>query len=437
MDPRPDAAGTTATSEQLDAAARSVLPGGVSHNVRAADPYPLYIQRSEGQHLVDADGNRYVDFWNDHGASLLGHAPPSVVEAVREQARDGLHYGAVNEPTVDLARRALEYLPGADRFRFCVTGTEATMYAVRLARAATGRDRVLKVEGGWHGANTDLAHAVNPPFDAPTTHGLPPGAAEHCHAFPLNDEAAVAELFEEYAGEVAAAIVDPRQAGTEPDDAFLRFLADTCADAGALFVLDEVVTGFRVAPGTYGERVGIEPDLTTLGKILGGGMPAGAVAGRAALFAPAGPGAGPEERVLAGGGTFSANPLTAVAGLATLDVIEAEPVHDHTEALGERLRTGLATVFDELGVDGEPLGFSSLVQPVFNPDRPLESPTDVKAGTDAAALRAFHRGLLDHGFYFNQGTMGNVSYAHTEADIEGLLEASRAVLADLQADGVV
>ncbi len=438
MDQRPEASrGSTAGSERRHAAAREVLPGGVSHNVRAADPYPIYIERSEDQYLIDVDGNRYVDFWNNHGASLLGHAPASVLEAVQEQASDGLHYGAVNDPAVELARRALDYLPGADTFRFCVTGTEATMYAVRLARAYTGNDRVLKVEGGWHGGNTDLAHAVHAPFDDPTTNGLPPGPAEYCHAFPLNDEAATTELFEAHAGEVAAVIVDPRQAGTEPDIEFLRFLADMAADEGALFVLDEVVTGFRVAPGSYGARVGIDPDLTTLGKILGGGMPVGAIAGRAELFEPAAPDAATEDRVLAGGGTFSGNPLTAVAGVATFDVLEAEPVHDHTEALGTRIREGLASLFEELGVDGEPLGFSSLVQPVFNPDRPLESPADVKAGTDGEALRAYHRRLLDHGYYFNQGTMGNVSYAVTREDVDGFLDASREVLRGMQEEGLV
>ncbi|MFB6354050.1 MAG: aspartate aminotransferase family protein [Halobacteriales archaeon] len=427
----------TAGSERLHEAARSVVPGGVSHNVRAAEPYPLYVERTEDQYLVDVDGNRYVDFWNDHGASLLGHAHPTVVEAVTGAAADGLHFGTPNEPSLELARRALDRLPGADRLRFCVTGTEATMYAVRLARAHTGRDRVLKVEGGWHGGNTDLAHAVHAPFDAATTHGLPPGPAEHCHAFPFGDEPAVTELFEAHPGAVAAVVVDPRQATTGDADEFLRFLADTCADEGALLVLDEVVTGLRVSPGSYAARVGIEPDLTALGKILGGGLPAGAVAGRAALFEPARPGADPDERVLAGGGTFSANPMTAAAGLATLDVIEAEPVYEHTERLGERARTGLRAVLEELGVPGAVLGYSSLIQPVFDPDGPLESPTDVATRTDRKALRAFHRGLLDRGYYFNQGTLGNVSYAHTEADVDGLLDASRAVLRGLQDDGVL
>jgi len=438
MDQRPDGpVGSTAGSERLDAAARSVFPGGVSHNVRAAEPYPLYVARSEGPHLFDVDGNRYVDFWNDHGASLLGHAHPAVVEAVVEQARRGLHYGTPNEPSLTLARRALERLPGADRLRFCVTGTEATMYAVRLARAATGRSTVLKVEGGWHGGNTDLAHAVHPPFDRPETRGLPPGAAEACHAFRFNDEADVAERFERHAGDVAAVIVDPRQPGTEDDVDFLRFLADTCEDAGACFVLDEVVTGFRVAPGSYAARVGLEPDLTTVGKVLGGGLPVGAVAGRAELFDGCEPGAAPDDRVLAGGGTFSADPLTAAAGLATLDVVEAEPVYDHTEALGERLREGVRAHFDALGVDGAVLGFSSLFTPFFAPEGPLDSPTAIATGTDAAAQRAFYRGLRDRGYYLNPGVMGNLSYAHTEAHVDGFLAAAEAVLADLRDAGAV
>jgi len=184
----------TDASQRLHEKAQDVFPGGVSHNIRQIDPYPIYIERSDDQHLIDVDGNPYVDFWNNHGASLLGHAPQSVVEAVQEQASDGLHYGAVNDPAVELARRALDYLPGAETFRFCVTGTEATMYAVRLARAYTGNDHVLKVEGGWHGGNTELAHAVHAPFDEPTTNGLPPGPAEYCHAFPLNDEAATTAI---------------------------------------------------------------------------------------------------------------------------------------------------------------------------------------------------------------------------------------------------
>ena len=423
---------STTRSETLHGEALSVFPGGVSHNVRAADPYPTYVERTDGAYIYDVDGNEYVDFWNNHGASLLGHAPDGVVEAVRTQAAEGLHYGAMNEPTLELGGKVLEYVPSAERVRFCASGTEATMYAVRLARAHTGNSRILKVEGGWHGGNTDLSVGVHPPFEKPTTHGLPPGAAEHCHTFVENDREGFLDLVEEYRGDVAAVIVDPRQAGTEPTEEFLRLLADTAADEGFLFVLDEVVTGLRVSPGSYQERVGITPDLTTLGKIVGGGMPVGALCGRAELFEAAAPGASPDERVLAGGGTFTANPLTAVAGLATLDVIESEPVYDHTESMGDRLRDGLDEVFADAGVTGAALGLSSLVQLTFNADRPLRSPTDVKEATDKAAVKKFHAGLADRGYYFNQGSMGNVSYAITEAHVDGLLEAADEVVRDLQ-----
>ena len=437
MAQQPDLGTDTSGSERLHRDGLDVFPGGVSHNVRYADPYPIYIESSEGPFVRDVDGNEYVDLWNDHGASLLGHAPPSVVEAVQAQAEEGLHFGAANEPALELGRRVIDWVPSAERMRYCVTGTEATMYAVRLARAHTGRSRILKVEGGWHGGNTDLSVAVHAPFDAPTSNGLPPGAADHCHAFELNDRDSVAELFEAYRGEIAAAIVDPRQAGTEPANDFLEFLVDTCEDDGALFIFDEVVTGFRVAPGMYQSRVGITPDLTTMGKIVGGGMPVGALAGRADLFEPARPDndTSPSDRVLAGGGTFSTDPLTAAAGLATLDVIENEPVYDHTEALGEHLRDGLDAAFEEAGVNGQTLGFSSLIQPVFNADRALNSPTDVKEATDGAAVAEYHRRLLDHGYYFNRGSMGNVSYAMTEAQVDGLIEATRTVVSEMKADG--
>jgi glutamate-1-semialdehyde 2,1-aminomutase len=420
-------------SESLHEHALDVFPGGVSHNVRAAEPYPTYIERTEGPYVYDVDGNQYVDFWNNHGVSLLGHTPEPVVNAVQEQVAKGVHYGAMNEPTLELGRKVLEFMPSGERVRFCASGTEATMYAVRLARAHTGNDHLLKVEGGWHGGNTDLAHGVYPPFDYPTTRGLPPGAAKYCHTFEENNRDSVRELIEEYRGDIAGLIIDPRQAGTEPTEEFLCFLADLAEDEGFILVFDEVVTGFRVSPGSYQERVGITPDLTTMGKIVGGGMPVGALCGRADLFEPTKPSTAPDERVLSGGGTFTANPMTAVAGRATLEVIESEPVHEHTEAMGGHIREGLNDIFADADVDGAALGFSSLIQLTFDAGGPLESPTDVKEKTDKQAVKTFHRELADRGYYFNQGSMGNVSYAITEDHVDGLLNAASEAVHELQA----
>lgn len=301
----------TDTSDRFHEAARSVFPGGVSHNVRYVEPYPIYIESGEGAHVRDVDMNEYVDFWNDHAASLLGHAPDEVIEAVVEQAWNGLHYGAVNEPTLELGRRVEQFVPSCERIRFCASGTVATMYAVRLVRAYTNRDYILKVAGGWHGGNTDLVVSVHPPFDEPTTAGLPPGAADHVRSFRLNDEQSITSLFEEHRGDVAAVIVDPRKGGVPPTDEFLGLLEDARAADGVQLIFDEVVTGFRVSPGSYQERVGITPDLTTLGKVLGGGLPVGAVYGRTELFETArlDVDVSPDERVIAGGGTFSINPI--------------------------------------------------------------------------------------------------------------------------------
>jgi glutamate-1-semialdehyde 2,1-aminomutase len=426
----------TTRSKELHREALEVFPGGFSHNSRATD-YPTYIERSEGEYLYDVDGNKYLDFWNNHGASLLGHSPAPVADALHEQIEDGVHYGTVNEPALELGRMIQEFVPSAERIRFCCSGTEATMYAVRLARSFTGRDHVLKVEGGWHGGNTDLSIAVHPPFDSPTTHGLPPGPESHCHAFELNNKDSLVELLEEYRGEIAAVIIDPRKGGTPPEDEFLQFIDDAREDEGFQLIFDEVVTGCRVSPGSYQARADVSPDLTTLGKIIGGGLPVGALCGRAELFEPAKPDAAPDERVLAGGGTFSMNPMTCVAGRAALETIQNEGVFDHTESLGEYLRNELNDVFEETGSDGMVLGFSSMVLPVFNIGETPRSLTDVKERADGKLLKEFQHRLLDHGYYFNSGSMGNVSYAMNKEQIEGFVDASHEVVTSMQNEELI
>jgi glutamate-1-semialdehyde 2,1-aminomutase len=429
-------------SERLHRAATEVFPGGVSHNIRYVEPHPVYVDHTSDGRLWDVDGNEYVDFWMNHVTSVLGHAHPDVVEAVTSQARDGLHYGAPNEAALELGRRVREYVPSAERVRFCASGTEATMYAVRLARATTGRHVVLKAEGGWHGGNTDLSAAIHAPYDDPETAGLPPGAREHVAAFPVNDPDAVTDLFDEHAGDVAAVIIEPvllAGGGVEAELEFLEFLREETRNRDALLIFDEVVTGFRVSPGSYQARLGITPDLTTLGKFLGGGLPVGALAGRADLFEAARPDVDvpAEERVLAGGGTFTCNPMTAAAGLASLDVVDGEPVYEYTEGQGERVREELAATFDELGIDAEILGTSSLFLPHFQPAEPLVTVEAVETGTNRDALRAFHDRLLDRGYYFLPTHVGAISYQTAEQQLDEFLADAREVAADLQSAGVL
>ncbi|AOW80429.1 glutamate-1-semialdehyde aminotransferase [Halodesulfurarchaeum formicicum] len=427
-------------SERLHESATEVFPGGVSHNIRYHEPHPLYVESASGATIRDVDGNEYVDYWMNHQTSVLGHAYPAVVEAVQEQAADGLHYGTPNETGLAFARKILEAFPAAERLRFTSSGTEATMYAVRLARATTGKDHILKAEGGWHGGSSDLSSAVHSPFDRRTTAGLPPGVEEHVHAFPINDEAAVEDLFEQY--DVGGVIVEPMLlagGGVECEADFLTFLREETRRRDAQLIFDEVVTGFRVSPGSYQARVGIEPDLTTFGKVAGGGLPIGGLAGRADLFERAKPNANvpPEQAILAGGGTFTMNPMTATAGLATLEVLESEPVYEHTESWGERVRSRLAEIFADRGVDARVLGTSSLFCPHFEPEAPLTDVKAVETATNRSALVKFHDRLIDRGHYHLPGHMGSVSYQTTEAQLEDLLESSEEVIQELQAEEVL
>lgn len=439
MSPAEDPHSERPTSRDRHEQATEVFPSGVSHNVRYVEPHPIYVESATGGTITDVDGSEYVDYWMNHQATLLGHAHSAVVEAVQEQAERGLHYGAPNELALDFGRRLLELFPSQERLRFTASGTEATMDAVRIARATTGNDHILKAEGGWHGGNTDLAAAVHAPFDEPTTAGLPPGVEDHVHAFPVNDVAAVLDLLDEY--EVAGVVIEPvllAGGGVQCLDSFLEFLRTETRERDIRLIFDEVVTGLRVSPGSYQARIGVDPDLTTVGKVLGGGLPIGGLAGRAGLFERAKPGGSATETpVLAGGGTFTMNPMTAAAGLATLDVIEAEPVHEVTETGGERVRDALSAIFTDEGVDATVLGTSSLFCPHFQPERALTDVGAVETGTNREALREFHTRLIDRGHYHLPGHMGSVSYRTTDDHLEDLLDASRAVVRALQADGVL
>jgi glutamate-1-semialdehyde 2,1-aminomutase len=332
--------------------ARRAMPGGVSSPVRAfraVGGAPPVIASARGAELVDVDGKRYLDLVCSWGPLILGHAHPAVVEAVTRAAQDGLTFGATAAREVEHAERVLARYRFAERVRFVSTGTEAVMSAIRLARGATGRDRIVKFDGCYHGHSDALlvkAGSGLATFAQPDSAGVPAALAALTEVLPLDDEAAADALFERRGGEIAAVLIEPLPANSGllvQRHEFLAHLRALCSRHGALLVFDEVISGFRVAPGGMCALTGIEPDLVTLGKIVGGGLPAAAYLGRAELMdrlAPDGP--------VYQAGTLSGNPLAMAAGSATLDLLDAA-AYARLEALGAELQRGLETVLADAG----------------------------------------------------------------------------------------
>ncbi|HUJ75147.1 MAG TPA: aminotransferase class III-fold pyridoxal phosphate-dependent enzyme, partial [bacterium] len=279
----------TPRSLQLNQEAQRYIPGGISHNQRFHAPYPLYFAKAQGCRIWDVDGNVYHDLWMAHYDAILGHAPPEVVAPLQEAMGLGLHVGLAMEHEVRLAQRVTELVPSAERVRFCTSGTEATMYAVRLARAFTSRNTILKMVGGWHGANTDLMVDVQPPdYIGPEGRGLLPGLERYTRSVQFNDIEDTARAIHEAGDDWAGIILEPAMGSAgflpaHPD--YLAFLREETRKRGALLIFDEVITGFRLALGGAQQHFGVLPDLTTLGKVLGGGMAVGAIAGRADIMA--------------------------------------------------------------------------------------------------------------------------------------------------------
>ncbi|MDI3317577.1 MAG: aminotransferase class III-fold pyridoxal phosphate-dependent enzyme [Bacillota bacterium] len=432
----------TPGSRRLYERARRVTPGGVSHNLRYFAPYPLFVERADGAYVWDVDGNRYVDLWMGHYAHILGHRPRPVMERFLAQAAEGAHWGIVHPLQVELAETLVRLLPAAEEVRFCVSGTEATMYAVRLARAFTGRKVVLKARGGWHGGNSDLARAVHAPMELPESAGLPPGVDEAVDAFSYNDFEDTRRAVERYGSELAAVILEPVQnAFVPPEPGYLQRVRELTERAGALLILDEVITGFRLGLTGAQGRYGVRPDLFTLGKVVGGGMPVAAIAGRREILELASPTSGRRkgEAVLAGGGTFSAMPAAMAAGLAMVRHLEerAPALYEELEAKGERLRRGLEEAFAAAGLPARVFGVGSLFSVAF-PDPPeaeIRNNEDVERRTDLFRRdHAFRLGMLAHGVYLVNGG-GALSAAHGEEEIERVVEAAARVAEEMVLHG--
>jgi glutamate-1-semialdehyde 2,1-aminomutase len=414
-------------AESLFDRARARIPGGVSSPVRAFGAVggePFFVGRAEGAYLVDTDGRRYVDYVQSWGASILGHAHPKVVEAVQRAAAEGTSYGVPTEREVELAETICARVPSVEKVRLVSSGTEAAMTAVRLARGATGRAKIVKFAGGYHGHLDALLVAAGSgvaTFGLPGSAGVTDGTVADTVVVPYNDAAVVDEVFEQLGDEVAAVLVEPVAAnmGLVPaDDGFLAGLCRRCDEHGALLVLDEVITGFRVGPAGAQGVYGVTPDLSLFGKVVGGGLPLAAVGGRADLMdelAPTGP--------VYQAGTLSGNPIATAAGLAALSLLD-DDAYARLEVIATRLADGLAESFESAGVTAQVPRARTLVGLFFS-DRPVRDYDDARAA-DHKAYASFFHGLLDGGVYLAPSGYEAIfpSLAHGDDELDRTLTAA-------------
>ncbi|HST61500.1 MAG TPA: glutamate-1-semialdehyde 2,1-aminomutase [Longimicrobium sp.] len=426
--------GKTAASRELFRRACAIIPGGVNSPVRAfrgVGGDPFFVQRAAGSRLWDVDGNEYIDYVLSWGPMILGHAHPEVLAAVADAATRGTSYGAPTAAEVDLAEAVQGFFPSMERLRFVSSGTEATMSAVRLARGFTGRDLILKFDGCYHGHGDSFlvkAGSGVATLGLPNSPGVPAELSKLTLTAPFNDVEAVETIFRAHPERIACVILEPvvGNAGfIAPDDGFLQALRRITEADGALLVFDEVMTGFRVAPGGAQERFGIRPDLTTLGKVIGGGLPVGAYGGRADVMdwiAPVGP--------VYQAGTLSGNPLAMAAGLAQLRILREENPYPLLERRTARLVEGMLGVGAELGV---PMTGGSLgsMWGVFLAAGPVRSFEDAKR-SDVELFRRFFHAALRRGVFFAPSAFeaGFTSTAHTEQDVEETISRSREALRD-------
>jgi glutamate-1-semialdehyde 2,1-aminomutase len=416
-------------SSELFARAQQILVGGVNSPVRAfraVGGAPLVIDRGAGSRVWDADGREYIDYVCSWGALILGHADPDVVAAVADQASRGTSYGMTSPLEIELGERIAAAIPSIDRIRFVSSGTEATMSAIRAARAFTKRDLILKFEGGYHGhADSFLSEAGSglATLGISSSPGVPEALARLTLNAPYNDVSAVEQVFDQHAGEIAAIIVEPVAANmgvVPPSSGFLESLRRISKRDGALLIFDEVITGFRLAYGGAQTVFSVEPDMTVLGKIIGGGLPAAAYGGRRDIMEQIAP-LGPVYQA----GTLSGNPLAMRAGLATLPKLQVRGFYSSLRQKADRLADGLRRALVESSVPGRVKQSGSLLTIFFNAD-PVHNYSDAKK-SDAVRFAAFFREMLSRGILLppSQFEALFVSAAHTDDDIERTLSVTR------------
>jgi glutamate-1-semialdehyde 2,1-aminomutase len=421
----------TTGSSRLFTRAQSILPGGVDSPVRAfkaVGAAPLFIRRASGARITDVDGNTFIDYVMSWGPLIHGHAPRGLIKALGAAAKQGTSFGAPSPLEVELGERVRRLMPSIERVRFVSSGTEAAMSAVRVARAATGRDRILKFEGCYHGhADAFLVKAGSGALTlgTPTSPGVTRAASADTLVASYNDLASVRRVFDANQGQIAAVIVEPiagNMGVVPPAEGFLAGLRDVCTSNGSLLIFDEVISGFRAAAGGGQAIAGVRPDLTCLGKIIGGGLPVGAYGGRADLMDLVSP-AGPVYQA----GTLSGNPLAMTAGLWSLNNLTPK-LYSYLTDLGRRLASGLADAAREVGVALQVNAIGSVLTPFFTsqPVRDYASATTA----DTASYARFFRGMIVRGVYPppSQFEAWFLSAAHTRADIDKTVQVAREAL---------
>jgi glutamate-1-semialdehyde 2,1-aminomutase len=429
----------TPRSEALFKRAREVMPGGISHNIHYFPPYPFFVKDAKGSKVWDVDGNEIVDLWMGHYTHILGHHAEVISEAIERQLKEGIHWGIVFEKQIEWAELIRELLPCAEMVRFCCSGTEATMYAVRLARAYTGRNTILKIAGGWHGANADLTFAIKAPYEKRESLGLSPDLEQYTKAIPFNDIPGTEEVIHKNKKDLAGIILEPviGLGGFIPATIeYLKMLRSETERSGALLIFDEVISAFRISLGGAQKKFGIHPDLTTLGKIMGGGLPVGAVSGRREIMEKTSPEQKGDkwEKIMIGGGTFASHPLTVAAGLAMLRYLKdhADKVYPLLESKSEKVREGVQGALRRHGVKATVTGVGSLFQTNFPRQEGvvLDSPHAISQFTDLDRRDEFRIRMLSKGVHMMHGG-GALSTTHSDEDIQRIIEATGEVAEEM------
>ncbi|MDA0588148.1 MAG: glutamate-1-semialdehyde 2,1-aminomutase [Planctomycetota bacterium] len=415
--------------------AQRIIPGGVNSPARAFGAVggsPLIIDRGEGAYLYDIDGNQLIDFVGSWGPHILGHQHPKVVAAIQEALKKGTSFGAPCELETELAQIVVDAVPSIEKVRMVNSGTEATMSAIRLARGFTGLDKIIKFSGCYHGHVDSLlvqAGSGALTLGVPSSPGVPAGCTEDTIVVNFNDVRALSAAFDKAGSELAAIILEPvvgNMGCVPPEPGFLEACRELCTKHDTLLIFDEVMTGFRVAYGGAQSRFGVTPDLTTLGKIIGGGMPVGAYGGRADIMDAVSP-VGPVYQA----GTLAGNPLSMACGIATLSILRDEDPYEQLETQSARLCEGLSEAASAAGLATTLNRVGSMFTLFFNPDRVVSM---VESGrNDTRKFAAYHCGMLDRGVYLpcSQFEANFVSAAHTDADIDRTIAAAKETLNSL------